>query len=59
MDLPPDLLALLKQPSTCYIATTMPDGSPQVTQVWGDSFGMVVDKFGVNWLVNIAGAGQG
>ena len=22
---------------------------------WGDSFGMVVDKFGVNWLVNIAG----
>ena len=26
---------------------------------WGDSFGMVVDKFGVQWLVNIAGAGQG
>jgi PhnB protein len=22
---------------------------------WGDSFGMVVDRFGVNWLVNIAG----
>jgi uncharacterized glyoxalase superfamily protein PhnB len=22
----------------------------------GDSFGMCVDKFGVNWLVNIAGA---
>lgn len=22
---------------------------------WGDSFGMVVDKFGVNWLVNIDG----
>jgi PPOX class probable F420-dependent enzyme len=31
VDLPPELLALLKQPSTCYIATTMPDGSPQVT----------------------------
>lgn len=23
---------------------------------WGDSFGMLVDKFGVNWLMNIAGA---
>jgi PhnB protein len=22
---------------------------------WGDSFGMCVDRFGVNWLVNIAG----
>jgi PhnB protein len=25
---------------------------------WGDSFGMCVDKFGIPWLVNIAGAGQ-
>ena len=25
---------------------------------WGDSFGMCVDKFGVAWLVNIAGAPQ-
>lgn len=23
---------------------------------WGDTFGMCVDRFGVNWLVNIAGA---
>ena len=23
---------------------------------WGDTFGMCADKFGVNWLVNIAGA---
>ena len=37
MDLPTELLALLKQPSTCYIATTMPDGSPQLTQVWCDT----------------------
>jgi PhnB protein len=22
---------------------------------WGDSFGMCVDRFGVNWMVNIAG----
>ena len=26
---------------------------------WGDTFGMLVDKFGVSWLVNIAGAAQG
>ena len=39
MDLPPELLTLLKQPSICYIATTMPDGSPQVTQVWCDTDG--------------------
>ena len=25
---------------------------------WGDSFGMLVDKFGVSWLVNIAGQPQ-
>jgi len=23
---------------------------------WGDTFGMLVDKFGVRWLVNIAGS---
>lgn len=23
---------------------------------WGDAFGMLVDRFGVSWLVNIAGA---
>ena len=23
---------------------------------WGDSFGMLVDRFGVSWLVNIAGS---
>lgn len=25
---------------------------------WGDTFGMCVDRFGVHWLVNIAGGGQ-
>ena len=25
---------------------------------WGDKFGMVIDKFGVQWLVNIAGTPQ-
>ncbi|WP_336922407.1 VOC family protein [Aquipuribacter sp. SD81] len=25
---------------------------------WGDEFGMVTDRFGVQWMVNIAGSGQ-
>lgn len=32
--LPPALLDLLGKPSPCFIATTMPDGSPQLTQTW-------------------------
>jgi len=43
--LPDGLLALLRQPSTCYIATTMADGSPQMTQTW-------VDTDGENVLIN-------
>ena len=39
MKLTDDLLALLHQPSTCYIATLMPDGSPQITQTWVDTDG--------------------
>lgn len=39
MELPPGLLALLRQASTCFIATTMPDGSPQLTQTWVDTDG--------------------
>ena len=39
MNLPDDLLALLKAPSPCYIATVMPDGSPQLTQTWVDTDG--------------------
>lgn len=27
-------------------------------QMWGDTFGMCRDRFGIQWLVNIAGAGQ-
>ncbi|MFI6598337.1 PPOX class F420-dependent oxidoreductase [Nonomuraea sp. NPDC050536] len=32
-------LALLHQPSLCFLATSMPDGSPQVTQTWVDTDG--------------------
>jgi len=28
---------------------------PLAKAPWGDSFGMFVDKFGVNWMVNISG----
>ena len=34
-------------------SVTMPLGPAP----WGDTFGMCADKFGVNWLVNIAAAG--
>ena len=27
---------------------------PMQKQTWGDEFGMVVDKFGITWLVNIS-----
>ena len=26
---------------------------------WGDSFGMCTDRYGINWMVNIAGASTG
>lgn len=29
---------------------------PFEKQMWGDTFGMCVDKFGIPWMVNIAGA---
>jgi PPOX class probable F420-dependent enzyme len=45
MDLPDDLVALLRGNATCYLATTMPDGSPQLTQTW-------VDTDGENLVVN-------
>jgi PPOX class probable F420-dependent enzyme len=37
--LPDALLELLRRPSTCYVATTMADGSPQLTQTWVDTDG--------------------
>lgn len=39
MRLTEDVLELLRRPSTCYVATTMSDGSPQLTQVWVDTDG--------------------
>ena len=39
MTLPDDLVALLRTPAICYVATVMPDGSPQLTQTWVDTDG--------------------
>jgi PPOX class probable F420-dependent enzyme len=39
VNLPDDLIKLLKQPSTCFVTTLMPDGSPQQTQTWVDTDG--------------------
>jgi len=45
VDLPDPLVDLLRRPSPCFLATLMPDGSPQVTQTW-------VDTDGTHVLVN-------
>jgi PPOX class probable F420-dependent enzyme len=45
VNLPDPLLDLLRQPSPCFVATLMPDGSPQLTQTW-------VDTDGKNVVVN-------
>jgi PPOX class probable F420-dependent enzyme len=37
--LPPKLLELLREPSLAFLATTMRDGSPQLTEVWVDTDG--------------------
>ena len=39
MNLPEDLVVLLRQPSPCFLSTVMPDGSPQMTQTWVDTDG--------------------
>jgi PPOX class probable F420-dependent enzyme len=39
LQLPEPLVTLLREPSLCYVSTLMPDGSPQLTQVWADTDG--------------------
>lgn len=39
MPLTEQLLELLEAPSLCFLATTMPDGSPQLTETWVDTDG--------------------
>ncbi|CAN5730272.1 PPOX class F420-dependent oxidoreductase [soil metagenome] len=49
--LPADLIALLRRPSPCFVATLMPDGSPQLTQTW-------VTTDGENVVINIVDGSQ-
>lgn len=44
--LPADLIELLRRPSPCFVATLMPDGSPQLTETW-------VHTDGENVVINI------
>ena len=39
MELSAGLLTQLRRPSLCFVATVMPDGSPQLTQTWVDTDG--------------------
>ena len=39
VDLPDELAGLLERSGLCYLATLMPDGSPQLTQTWVDTDG--------------------
>ncbi|MGV9858266.1 PPOX class F420-dependent oxidoreductase [Gordonia sp. NPDC003425] len=51
MDLPNELVELLRTPALCYVATVMPDGSPQLTQTW-------VDTDGTRVVINIVAGMQ-
>ncbi len=39
MPLSDDTVALLRGKALCFLSTVMPDGSPQVTEVWADTDG--------------------
>jgi PPOX class probable F420-dependent enzyme len=51
MNLPDELLRLLRAPSPCFVSTLMPDGSPQLTETW-------VDTDGSHVLINIVEGSQ-
>ncbi len=51
LPLPEGLLELLRRPSPCFIATIMPDGSPQLTETW-------VSTDGEHILINIVQGSQ-
>ena len=58
MTLTEDVLALLRQPSLCFLATSMADGSPQVTQVWVDTDGKHVLINSVQGHVKVRNIGR-
>jgi len=42
IELSAQLQQLLQRPVICFFATTMPDGSPQMTQTWVDTDGTYI-----------------
>jgi PPOX class probable F420-dependent enzyme len=42
IELTAELQQLLQKPAICFFATTMPDGSPQLTQTWVDTDGTYI-----------------
>jgi len=53
VELSDELLGMLRRPSTCYIATSMGDGSPQLTQTWVDTDGQHVLVNSVQGFVKV------
>ena len=51
MKITDELQSLLQRPTSCFVTTLMPDGSPQVTQTW-------VDTDGENVVINIVRGSQ-
>lgn len=47
MPLDTELLTMLRGKALCFLATTMPDGSPQVTETWVDA-----DEAGEHVVIN-------
>lgn len=50
-----------KELLTKYFNGLSEDGNidmPLAKQFWGDTFGMLTDKFGIHWMVNISSAPQ-
>lgn len=56
--LPPKLVELLRRPSLAFLATTMPDGSPQLTEVWVDTDGERVLVNSVTTHVKVKNIGR-
>ena len=51
MELPENVVELLRQPSLCFLTSLMPDGSPHIAQTW-------VDTDGEHVLINTPGGTQ-
>ena len=58
MDLPDELVALLREASICFVTTLMPDGSPQITETWVDTDGKYILINTVRGFQKVRNAGR-